>query len=293
MEYNRVLKQGSKIYIVVNNSNKVLIINRYTGQLVGNINTGLVNPRYLVVKNNNLYSNTLYISCWGNPTNPTDDYIAVINDNNYGDLFKIMVTEGPEKLLIHNNNLYVAHKGGFSNGNSVSVINTTNNSVTNTFTTGDIPNGLAIFNNELYVFCSGKTVYDTNWNIIEKTGGKLKSYNLTNYSEIQSVDFGNTQQPSNFVVDQDKLYYSLNGQIFQKTITSSTIPSSALFNPQVTNLYALNIIEDKIYVCDAKNFNSAGNLKIFNLLIIRSNKILSVFKFTKTFVLSYNTVYMY
>lgn len=256
---------GDKIYIVMNNSNKILIINRFTGKLVGNINTGLVNPRYLVVKNNNLYSNTLYISCWGNPNNATDDYIAVLNDSNYGDLIKIMVTEGPEKLMIHSNNLYVAHKGGFSNGNSVSVINTTNNSILNTFTTGDIPNGLAVFNNQLHVFCSGKTVYDANWNVIEKTGGKLKSYNLTNYTETLSVDFGNTLQPNNFVLYQDKLFYSLNGQVYQKNINSTTIPTSALFNPQVTYLYGLNVIEDKIYVCDAKNFNSAGNLKIFNL----------------------------
>jgi hypothetical protein len=255
-----MLVHGDKIYIVVNNSNKIVVINKFSSQYVGSITTGIVNPRYIVINNNNIY-----ISCWGIPANATDDYIAVINEINYNLSSKIMVTEGPEKLMIHNNNLFVNHKGGFSNGNSVSVINTTNNTVSNTFTTGDIPNDLAIYNNQLYVFCSGKTVYNANWNIIEETGGKLKSYNLTDFTETQSVDFGNTQHPNNFVVDQDKLYYTLGGQVYQKIITSSTIPTAALFNPQVTYLYGLNVLDNKIYVCDAKNFNSAGSLKIFNL----------------------------
>ena len=90
---------GDKIYMVINNSNKVLIINRFTGQLVGNINSGLVNPRYIIVHNNNLF-----ISCWGVGANATDDYIAVINANNLNTLPKIMVAEGPERLMVHNNN---------------------------------------------------------------------------------------------------------------------------------------------------------------------------------------------
>jgi hypothetical protein len=251
---------GDKIFIVINNSNKVLIINRYTAQLIGSITTGLVNPRYLVVHNN-----LIYISCWGVLNNATDDYIAVINASNYYTLPQIMVTERPEKLLIHSNNLYVAHKGDSSNGNSISVINTANNTVSNTFITGDVPNGLAVYNNQLYVFCSGKVIYDNNWIIIGHTRGKIKSYQLTNFTETQSVDFENTQHPNNFVVFQDKLYYSLDGLIYQKPITSSTLPSVAFLNPQVTNLYGLNVIDNKIYVCDAKNFISAGSLKIFDL----------------------------
>jgi hypothetical protein len=177
---------------------------------------------------------------------------------------KILVAEGPEKMIINNNELFVAHKGGFSNGKTISVINISNNTLINTINTGDIPENLAIYNNQLYVFCSGKIVYDANWNIIDQTGGKIISYDLTTYTQIQSLSFNTNQHPSNFTVNQNNIYYSLNNEIFKKDFVTNTLPSTPLFNPQVTYLYGLNVTNNNIFVCDAKNFSQAGSLKIFN-----------------------------
>lgn len=254
-----LLFQGDKAYIVINNSNKILIINRFTAQKVGEITSGLINPRYVIVHNN-----YLYISCWGVGSNPNDDYIAVVNVNDLNNLPKITVVEGPEKLLIHNNNLYVAHKGGFGNGNSISVINTNTKAVSSTFTTGDIPSEMAIFNNLLYVFCSGKVVYDSNWNIISETGGKIISYNLSDNSQNQSINFNNTQHPSNFCTASNEIFYALNNKIYKKTFQESTLPSIEFINPQVTYLYGLALKNNQIFVCDAKNFSTSGSLKIYN-----------------------------
>jgi hypothetical protein len=254
-----MLVSGDKIYVVVNNSNKLLVLNRYTLQQIGNISTGLVNPRFMAIKNN-----ILYLSCWGIASVSTDDYIAVINTNDLSTLPKILVAEGPEKMTLNNNELFVAHKGGFSNGKTISVINISNNTITNTINTGDIPENLAIYNNQLFVFCSGKIVYDTNWNIINQTGGKIINYNLSNYSEIFSINFNNTEHPRKFCINQDKIYYSLNNQIYKKDFLTTTLPPASFFNPQVTTLYGLNVTNNNIFVCDAKAFNSAGSLKIFN-----------------------------
>jgi hypothetical protein len=249
-----VLISGDKIYVVVNNSNKLIVLNRTTFQQIGTVSTGLVNPRFMAIKNN-----VLYISCWGNPSSPTDDYLALINTNDYSAFPKISVAEGPENMIINNNVLFVAHKGGYNFGNIISVINTNTNTFSSFINTGDKPSLLTIFNNQLHVFCNGKPSYSGS-----ETGGKFNSYDLTNYAQIQSLSFNTNQHPSNFVVNQNNVYYSLNNEIFKKDLTTNTLPSTSLFNPQVTYLYGLNVNNNNIFVCDAKNFSNAGNLKIFN-----------------------------
>lgn len=244
-----------KAYVIVNNSKKIIILDRNTAKQLGTITNGINNPRYLVVSDNKMY-----ISCWGNPSDTTDDYIAVIQLNFLTPVTNILVPEGPEKLLIDNGKIYVAHKGGYGFGNKVSVINTTSNTVSNTINTGDLPSFMSVSNNQLHVFCSGKPNYSGS-----ETGGKFKSYNLSTYAETQSIDFGTTQHPGNFCIFENNLYYSMSNQIYKKELASTTIPTTPFLNPQVTSLYGINVFNNQIFVCDAKNFSSAGSLKVFSL----------------------------
>lgn len=96
-------------YIVLNASNKIEIVNRYTLKSVGSINSGLKNPRYIAFANGKGY-----VTNWGDGSVATDDYVAVIDLNTNKVSSAIPVVEGPEKVIANLGKLYVAHKGGLT-----------------------------------------------------------------------------------------------------------------------------------------------------------------------------------
>ncbi len=244
-------------YIVLNVSNKIEIVNRYTLARVGSISTGLSNPRYIVFANGKGY-----VSNWGNGTSPSDDYIAVINLSTNSLLSPIPVVEGPERMIVNSNKLYVAHQGGFGFGSTVSVVNTTNNAVTS-IAVGDVPNSLKIANGVLYVLCGGKPSFAA----IE-TAGKLAKINLTNDTVTSSIDFAVTSHPSNLEIENSDLYYTVDSGIFKSTLTATTLPTSALFTTTsqgVYGVYSFAVENNKIYVGDAVDYSSNGKVYVYSL----------------------------
>ena len=95
-------------YLVVNNSNKIEVVNRYSFESIVSITDGLMNPRYFISSGTNGY-----VTNWGDPFDNTDDYIAVIDLLSQTITSTIPVAFGPEKLILINNVLYVAHQGGY------------------------------------------------------------------------------------------------------------------------------------------------------------------------------------
>lgn len=246
-------------YIVVNNSNKIEIVNRYTMAHVATISTGLSNPRYIVFNNGKGY-----VSNWGDGMVTADDYIAVINllDNKL--LTPIPVTEGPEQMAVANNKLYVAQKGGFGSGSTVTVINLSTNAVSS-INVGDVPNSLEISGGTLYVLSGGKL---PSW--IDNTGettGKLSKINLSNDTVTNSIDFPMTSHPSNLEVDANDMYYTIGKDIFKTTTSATELPSNSFFTTKPQNVKVLNSFEvqnGKIYVGDAGDYSSDGNVHVYS-----------------------------
>jgi hypothetical protein len=59
-------------FVVLNYSNKIEVINRYTMVHVATIDSGLSNPRFIAFWKG-------YVTNWGNGGSATDDYVAVVN----------------------------------------------------------------------------------------------------------------------------------------------------------------------------------------------------------------------
>lgn len=249
-----------KAYVVVNLSNTIQILNRYTLEHLSTISTGLSNPRYIAFANGNAY-----VTNWGDGNNPNDDYIAVINLSSNFVTSSIPVTEGPERILEHNNKLYVAHTGGFGFGNSISVIQANNNAVSS-IEVGDVPNSMVLVNNDLYVLCGGIP----SWVELPltETSGSLAKINLSTNTVTAALPFLLGNHPSNLVFYDTKFYYTVNSDVFSKTIEANTIPSTPIFStsPQgVYGVYSFAIANNKIYVGDAADYNSNGKVYIYSI----------------------------
>lgn len=243
-------------YIVLNGSNRIEIINRYTMAHVATISTGLSNPRYIVFNNGKGY-----VSNWGNATSTSDDYIAVINLSNNSLSAPIPVVEGPERMVISNNKLYVAQQGGYGYGSTVSVINLSTNAVSS-INVGDVPNSLEISEGTLYVLSGGKP----SWTKSE-TAGKLSKINLSNDTVSGTIDFALTSHPSNLEISNSDLFYTVDSDIFKTTLTTSTLPTAALFSTTaqgVYGVYSFEVQNGKIYVGDAGDYSSDGKIYVYS-----------------------------
>lgn len=246
-----------KAYVVINVSNKIEVLNRYTLQHIATISTGLINPRFVEFANGKGY-----VTNWGDGSSSTDDYVAVLNLSTNTVATTIPVVEGPERIVQSNGKLYVAHKGGYGLGNTISVINSSSNTVENTFPVGDVPGSLEISNGFLYVLCEGKPSW-TN----DETVGKLQKINLSDTSQITTLDFTLGNHPQNLDIDGGNLYYTNSNSVYKISESNYLLPTTALFDVTVNNvssIYGFAVKGSKIFIADPNGFASLGEIFVFS-----------------------------
>lgn len=245
---------GDDAYIIANVGNKISIANKYTMKKVTEITEGLSNPRYIAFANGKGY-----VTNWGEGSDATDDYIAVLDLTTNTISSTISVAEGPEQITAVGNTLYISHKGGWGSGNSVTVINTTTNKVEKSITVGSIPDEMVLDNGgNLLVSCQGNAA--TSWNPTEVLGSLVTINTATN--EISStINYTSGFHPNNLVFNNATIYFSTSSSIYKMAESSTTIPTTAIISTPVNGL-AVN--DGKIYVTDLKDYVSNGTLKIFD-----------------------------
>lgn len=244
-------------FIVLNVSNKIEVVNRYTMAHVATISTGLDNPRYVSFSNGKGF-----VTNWGDGGKTSDDYVAVLNLSTYAVSSKIAVAEGPERIIENNNKLYVAHQGGYGYGKTISVINALDGTLSTTINVGDVPNSLEISNGSLYVVCGGKSSYSG-----AETAGSLVKINLANNTVSSTINFPAKTHPSNLDVVDTAVYYTVDSSIYKSTVTATTLPTTPLFTTTaqgVYGVYSFAVNKDKIYVGDAGNYSSNGKIYVYS-----------------------------
>lgn len=246
---------NEKAFIVANNSNKIVIVDRYTFEKEIEITDGLNNPRYFVAANGKGY-----VTNWGDPNDETDDYLAIIDLSSSTVSGTVPLDFGPEEILVASEDqLYVAHQGGFGQNNTITVFNTVLDEVTNTIEVGDVPNAMQLDGlGNLWVLCGGKPAFTG-----EETAGSLIKITLIADRVDSRIDFLQTEHPNHLSFDGNNLYYSLNGAIYKMPVMAAELPTIPEFEELST--YAMAIDADKLYVTDAKDFASNGSLSIYDL----------------------------
>lgn len=247
--------EGDYAYIVTNASSEINVVNRTTFVHVATITTDINNPRYIEFDNGNGY-----ITNWGDPTVTTDDYIAVLDLSTNTVTSTIAVAEGPEGIVKKNNQLFVAHKGGYGHGHTVSVIDLSDYSVSE-ITVADVPTSIEVDSNYLYVLCGGKPAWTG-----DETIGKLYIIDLNNFSVMDVYDFATGEHPSNLQVVNGQAYYILNNNVYSFDFTTS-LPTSAFIDTSVQSVqtaYGLYIIDNTIYLADALGYTGNGNVLTYD-----------------------------
>lgn len=248
---------GDLAIIVINVSNKIEIVNRDTFQSLGTINSNLQNPRFAEV-----IGEKLYVTNWGDGSDPADDFVAVFDLADLSFYGSIPVPEGPEKIISSGNNLYIAHKGGFSFNNIVSVIDGTSDLIIEEIEVGDLPNSLVVNGNDLWVLSSGKPSYAD-----VETAGALSKIDISTNKLVETLEFPeNTIHPDNLKISGSNAYFTI-GKSFYKYEPGTEITSTAEFSfDEVSVLYGLELNDNKVYIASPNSdFTGDGSLYIYDL----------------------------
>jgi YVTN family beta-propeller protein len=246
--------------IVANNSQKIEVAELETFESVATI-SGFSYPRHFAYKG----EGTGYLS---DGSMQGQVYKIDLKEGNVTDTIEVGM--GPEQMIISGNYLFVANSGGWGYDNSVSVIDTRSGKVTQTLTVGDIPVAMvADHDNNVWVLCRGKVVYDESWTeIIEETDSKLVRINsqaMTVDTEIVTGQKGDYFNPSWLSIspDGETLYFGEAEGLYAMSIDAPSQPSEP-FIDKMFSAAGIHAETGRLFAVEVKGYSSPGLLHIYD-----------------------------
>lgn len=107
---NDIKIYGNKVYAVINVSNKIEVIDKWSAKRIKKID--VPNCRYMA-----FYKNKAYVSSFAGPVsidpNAEIGFVAEIDTTSLEITRKVSVGYQPEQMVVHNGKLYVANSGGY------------------------------------------------------------------------------------------------------------------------------------------------------------------------------------
>lgn len=222
----------NKGFAVLNNSNKIEVFDLATWENLATI-SGITYPRHILNGGNG----KLYVTAGA-----MSGQVFVIDANSYTILGQINVGNGPERMTLRNNKLYVCNSGGWLEDNTVSVIDLTSNTVLTTIAVGDRPVDIDHdASGNVWVMCQGKTVWNNDFTqIIEETPGRLVAIDISSDEVVlNEVISAIGEHPSVLeIADNSNTVYYINNEVFQYNTLSGELPGTSVLNG---NFNTLNI----------------------------------------------------
>jgi hypothetical protein len=239
-------------FVVVNNSDKIEVINVTNFKRIAVIRMPAgASPRYLVIAGSKGFVTALF-----------KNLVYVVDMNSFTIIDSVAVGANPEEIIVHQNKIYVANSG-FGNGNTVTVISATNLNPVKTITVGDNPQFLRVDGiGNIHVLCGG--AYNDFNDPNDDTPGGIWLVDPSTDTVVDSLVLPAGTHPSDLAIGSGEVGYFINGS----AIASYNTMTLALMNSTLINgfFYAMNINTktNELFVTDAKDFVSPGELIIFD-----------------------------
>lgn len=232
----------NKLFIIMNNSGKIEIIDTASYQYQGTI-SGLNSPRFMVASQNTGYISDLYNN---------GVYVVDLTTNQVTDT--IITGRWSEHLLLNGDDLYI----GCPDTTWVLKYDVVQNTFTDTIIVGKAESGIQQSENgHIWILTSG--------------GYNQEIPKLTEYdgnSIVKSLSFGSaTESPSQLKYDsKGKVFYYLNNGVFRYNPSDVSLPAMSIIDPNGSLFYGLGIDPNNadIYVTDAIDYVQPGRVMRFD-----------------------------
>lgn len=232
-------------YIVVNNSNKIEVVDLVDFKSTATI-TGLTSPRYVLpLGDGRAYVSDLYA-----------EELSIINLNNNAKTGEIDLPGWTEQMVLAQGKAFIANY----DSQRVEIINPAANAKTNHIAVG----GHAM---EVVLDANGKV-----WVLGQKEGSTSAALSRidpgTETVEL-TLPFSNSEAPTDLLLGADgsNLYYINTNGIFRMGIGATALPATPFVAKGNRNYYAIGISPngEHLYAADALDFNQRSDVYIFNL----------------------------
>ncbi|WP_300670796.1 hypothetical protein [Soonwooa sp.] len=248
--------KDDKAYLVVNNSNKVEVVNRYSFQKLTTFQ--VEQPRAIAFNGNNTYITTndffgkYALNVFNAATNAS---VKTISFDRYAEK---VVSVGNYVVVQTDGSTYemTPPYGEIPSGHTITTVNAGTNAIEKTITLTDdgIIRDMISANGYAYVLSSGKTdsyIYE-----IDAATGSFKSSKLTGVANADNLRFAG-----------GNLYFMDGSRgVYTKATASTAAPTKMFTYPATTDLYpyAFDVIDGKIYIADV-NFNSSSKVMVYSM----------------------------
>lgn len=237
-----------RAFIISNGSNLISVVNRFTFELIGIINSGLSVPRYGTVLNGKAYVTNL-----DGFNSVEDDYVAVIDLETLEVEESVIVGAVAENIVNSNGQIYIQN-AAFGSGNRVSRFDPATNSIIETLQVGDGLNSLEAFENKLYT--------------LDSEGVKvINPGSFTIGREINRPEA--LASANNLRLDDGFIYYTSGTAAYASMISDSELSSEILFDYGSSSdfgaFYGFGVNDGRVYVGDAGDFASNGTVFVFSI----------------------------
>lgn len=246
-----VTQIDNKLFLVVNNSSKIEIINSTNLKSIGTI-TGLVSPRFLVaIGPNEAVVSDLYST-----------ELVFVDTQNHTITSTLNIGNTSEQIVVLDSLFFVAN---WSSGNTVQVIHVHQKKIVHQIQTGLQPNSMVLDkNNHLWVLCDGAFAGSSAGHELAKLLKiNTSNFDIENTFVFESLEYSPTQLHINRT--KDELFF-LNEDVFKMNITDEKLPEKAFVQANGRLFYALGIDPeiDEMYVTDAIDYQQAGIVFRYN-----------------------------
>lgn len=237
--------EGDNAYLILNNSNKIEVVNRYTFKKIATVTDQVSQPRYIAFANNNYYVTN---------SSGSSKFVNVYSTATNAFVKKIPLTSSGERIVEASGKIFVQN-ASFGSGKKITIINPTSNTVETELT---VPNG-----NIQKTISNGGNVYT-----IASTSTDSYIYKLTPTGAISStITLTGVANAKNLEIDGSKFFFSSGAKVYSMEVGSTIVPTTpilTLTDNSWSALYAFSVIDGKIYISNANAFTADSTVEIYS-----------------------------
>ncbi len=248
---NEMLRYGNKIYIVVNVSSTIEVLDAITGNSIKQIsmqaNGNAKQPRSI-----RFYGSKAFISCF-------DGFVDVMDTATFQIESRIPVGLNPDQMTISGQYLFVSNSGGLNApmmDSTVSVIDLNAKSELTKIVVGKNPGSIVTdHQGDIYVISRG------NYSTIPS---RMKKIDQNNFTVLESYDFDASKITS---MNNRLLILNNNKLMLFNADTDELMNDDFINNPAISTLsnMCFRSSSQQIYLFDSKGYTNTGNILKYNV----------------------------
>ncbi len=261
-----VTLEDDRLYVMANTGGRVDVFDAESLEMTAQI-ADIVSPRYMIVDGSIGYVTSLY----GAEGSFSGGLVTVLDLDANRIVAEIPVGNNPEGLALLGSRLYAANHG-FGDGSTVSVIDTQTREVVDVIEVEcDGPRFLAAdAEGDVFVFCTGKTIYDDAFNAVGETDGAVRV--LDGASGEITVRIAVDGRLGTVGPGQDAFYAADEHAVFVvrdersvlvfDTRTNSRLETIGPFEGQPISSVAFDDHSGRLYLGRSNGFSQAGEVSV-------------------------------